>query len=127
MPKVPKENREDILVQSFLACPSIAEISRKTGISRSAIYKTMERDSFKGKLAKAKQEALQNTVSFLQGNLAECANTLMQIVKGDDVSPQTKVNACQAIMQQCRSWTDEIDVINRIAALEEVMEKEKGE
>ena len=123
MSKAPKENREDILVQSFLVCPNITEVSRKTGISRAAIYKAMEKDSFKEKLMKA----LQNAVSFLQGSLAECADTLMRIIKDDDTSPQTKVNACQVVMGQCRTWTDEIDVISRIAALEEVMSKEKGE
>lgn len=127
MSKAPKENREDILVKSFLVCPNITEVSRQTGISRAAIYKAMETDSFKEKLMKAKQEALQNAVSFLQGSLAECANTLMQIIKDNDTSPQTKVNACQVIMNQCKTWTDEVDVISRIAALEEVMTKEKGE
>lgn len=127
MSKAPKENREDILVQSFLVCPNIAEVSRKTGISRAAIYKAMEKDSFKEKLMKARQEALQNAVSFLQGSLAECAATLMRIIKDDGTSPQTKVNACQVVMGQCKTWTDEIDVISRIAALEEAMNKEKGE
>ena len=127
MPRTPKENREDILVKSFLVCPNITEVSRRTGISRSAVYKIMEKDSFKEKLMKAKQEALQNAVSFLQGSLAECADTLMQIIKNDDTSPQTKVNACQVVMGQCKTWTDEIDVVSRIAALEEAMNKEKGE
>jgi len=127
MSKAPNENREDILVQSFLVCPNIAEVSRKTGISRAAIYKVMEKGSFKEKLIKAKQEALQNAVSFLQGSLAECADILMRIIKGDDASPQTKVNACQVVMGQCKTWTDEMDVISRIAALEEVMNKEKRE
>ena len=76
-------------------------------------------------LLKAKQEALQNTVSFLQGSIAECADTLMRIIKDDDTSPQTKVNACQVVMGQRKTWTDEIDVISRIAALEEAMNKEK--
>lgn len=125
MPKAQKENKEDILARAFLLCPSIAEVSRQTGISRAAIYKAMEKDSFKEKLMKAKQEALQNAVSYLQGSLSECADTLMQIIKSKGTSPQTKVNACQVIMNQCKCWTDEIDVINRIAALEEAMEKEK--
>lgn len=126
MSRASKENREDIIVKSFLVCPNIAEVSRETGISRSAIYRVIERDSFKEKLMKAKQEALQNAVSFLQGNLAECADTLIRIIRDNNTSPQTKVNACQIAMSQCRIWTDEIDVISRISALEEVMDKEKG-
>lgn len=126
MPKASKENREDILVKSFLVCPNIAEVSRKTGISRAAIYKVMEKDSFKEKLMKAKQDALQNAVSFLQGSLAECADTLMKIIKDGSTSPQTRVNACQVVMGQCRTWTDEVDVISRIASLEQAMDKEAG-
>ena len=125
MLKIPRENREDILVNSFLVCPNIAEVSRQTGISRAAIYKAMEKDSFKEKLMKAKQEALQNAVSFLQGSLAECADTLMQIIRDGETSPQTKANACQIVMNQCKCWTDEIDVISRIAALEAAMERDK--
>lgn len=125
MSKTQGGNREDILVKSFLVCPSIAEVSRQTGISRAAIYKAMEKDSFKEKLMRAKQEALQNAVSFLQGSLAECADTLMKIIKNGDTSPQTKVNACQVVMGQCKTWTDEIDVISRIAALEAAMERDK--
>ena len=127
MVKTQRENREDVLVQAFLVCPSIAEVSRRTGVSRAAIYKAMESDSFKAKMTEAKQEALQNAVSFLQGSLAECAETLMKIIKDGGTSPQTKVNACQIVMGQCKSWTDEIDVINRIAVLEEAMEREKRE
>ena len=120
------ENREDILVESFLTCPNISKVSRKTGISRATVYKIMEEESFKEKLMKAKQEALQNAVSFLQGNLSDCADTLMQIIKDKDTSPQTRVNACQIVMSQCKTWTDEIDVISRIAALEKTMSEEMG-
>lgn len=126
MPKTSKENREDILVKSFLTCANIAEVARNTGISRAAIYKIMEKDSFKEKLMRAKQEALQNAVSFLQGSLAECVDTLMRIIKDNETSAQTRVNACQVVMGQCKTWTDEIDVINRIAALENAMGEEAG-
>lgn len=124
MLKKPCENREDILVRAFLVCPNIAEIARKTNISRAAIYRTMEKDSFQKKLARAKDEALQNAVSFLQGNLSECVSTLMQVVKDEGVSPQTRVNACQVVMTQCSIWTDKIDIVNRVTALEETMSEE---
>ena len=125
MAKTKRENVEDMLVAAFLVCPSIAEVSRQTGISRAAIYKALEKDSFREKLTRAKQEALQNAVSFLQGSLAECADTLMKVIRSNGTSQQTKVNACQIVMNQCKCWTDEIDVVSRIAALEAATERDK--
>lgn len=124
MPKAPREDKEDLVVRTFLMCPNIAEVARKTNISRATVYKIMEKDSFKEKLKRAKDEALQNAVSFLQGNLSECVHTLMQVVRDEDASPQTRVNACQVVMSQCKTWTDEIDVIGRLAALEKTMSEE---
>lgn len=127
MQKVAKESREDILVKSFLVCPNISEISRQTGMSRSVIYSIMEKPTFKEKLLKAKQDALQNTVSFLQGSLAECANTLMQIIRDSETSAQTKVNAAQVVMSQTKTWTEAVDVLDRITKLEATIESEKEE
>ncbi len=127
MQKAAKENREDILVKSFLVCPNISEISRQTGMSRGVIYKIMEKSTFKEKLLKAKQDALQNTVSFLQGSLSECANTLIQIIRDSETSAQTKVNAAQVVMSQTKIWTEAVDVLDRITKLEAAIEAEKEE
>ena len=39
------EAREDILVQAFLTCPNISEISKKTKIPRPTIYTVIHSDS----------------------------------------------------------------------------------
>ena len=39
------EAREDILVQAFLTCPNISEISKKTKIPRPTIYTVIHTDS----------------------------------------------------------------------------------
>ncbi len=51
----------------------------------------------------------------------------MEVVQDEEASPQTRINAAQIAMTQTKNWTETIDIINRIAALEAAMDKEKGE
>lgn len=67
MQKAVKKNKEDILVQHFLTCSNVSQISRETGMSRNTIYSIMQKDTFMGKLLKAREDALQNTISFCKG------------------------------------------------------------
>ena len=48
------EAREDILVQAFLTCPNISEISKKTKIPRPTIYTVIHSDSFQRKYSEAR-------------------------------------------------------------------------
>lgn len=67
MSKAPKENREDILVKPFLVCPNITEVSKQTGMSRAAIYKIMEKDSFKERADEGKAGSATKCRLFFAG------------------------------------------------------------
>lgn len=98
-------NREAILISALLTTPSISDVAQKTGFSRSWIYKTMKSDSFQEKMQEARQKAVDDAVSILQGNLAECANTLMDIVRDKNASPQVRVNAVNAVFQNLKGFS----------------------
>lgn len=100
-------NREAILISALLTTPSISDVAQKTGFSRSWIYKTMKSDSFQEKMQEARQKAVDDAVSILQGNLAECANTLMDIVRDKNASPQVRVNAVNAVFQNVKGFSKE--------------------
>ena len=61
------EAREDILVQAFLTCPNISEISKKTKIPRPTIYTVIHSDSFQRKYSEARNEAVTGAIAYLQG------------------------------------------------------------
>lgn len=63
------EAREDILVQAFLTCPNISEISKKTKIPRPTIYTVIHSDSFQRKYSEARNEAVTGAIAYLQENL----------------------------------------------------------
>lgn len=60
------EAREDILVQAFLTCPNISEISKKTKIPRPTIYTVIHSDSFQRKYSEARNEAVTGAIAYLQ-------------------------------------------------------------
>lgn len=70
------EAREDILVQAFLTCPNISEISKKTKIPRPTIYTVIHTDSFQRKYSEARNEAVTGAIAYLQApKRVKCVRT----------------------------------------------------
>lgn len=100
--KETRENRENMLVEAFLTCPSVAKAAEKTGIGKTAIYEYMKSDSFQKKLAEARQQAVEDVIGYMQGNLSECAEVLMQIVRDTEAAPQIRINAANAMFMNIK-------------------------
>lgn len=54
--RVSTETRQDILIQAFLTCPNVTEVSKKTGIPRSTIYGISKKRGISGKAGRGKTE-----------------------------------------------------------------------
>lgn len=91
------ETRQDILIQAFLTCPNVTEVSKKTEIPRSTIYGISKKEGFQERLAEARQAAVNDAVAYLQGNLSECAEALMDIVRDKGAQPQIRINAINSV------------------------------
>lgn len=66
------EVREDILVQAFLTCPNISEISKMTEIPRPTIYTVIRSESFQRKLAEKHPDDCQIVADNEDGSI--CAH-----------------------------------------------------
>lgn len=95
--RISTETRQDILIQAFLTCPNVTEVSKKTGIPRSTIYGISKKEEFQERLAEARQAAVNDAVAYLQGNLSECAEVLMDIVRDKEAQPQVRINAINSV------------------------------
>ena len=99
------KNREETLLQALLTCPNVSQVSEKTGIPRATIYSIMKRDNFRERLAEARQEAVADAVGYLQGNLRECSEVLMEIVRNKEAPAQVRINAANSVFQNARGLT----------------------
>lgn len=95
--RIGTQTRQDILIQAFLTCPNVTEVAKRTGIPRSTIYGISKQEDFQEKLAEARQAAVSDAVAYLQGNLSECAEVLMDIVKDKEAPPQVRINAINSV------------------------------
>jgi hypothetical protein len=57
----------------------------------------MQSDSFREKLANARQEALASTITYLQGNLQEASECLLEIIRDKDTAAQVRINAINSV------------------------------
>lgn len=105
MPKVTqetKDNRETQVINAMLLYPSVAQVSKAVNIPTRLIYTMMQNDSFKERLREAREQATAETITYLQGNLSTCAESLMEIVKDKSISPQIRVNAINAVFNNLK-------------------------
>ena len=125
--RITAEAREDILVQALLTCPNLTEVSKKTKIPRPTIYTVINTDSFRKKYTEARDKAVTTAIAYLQGKLGECAAVLVDTATNPEVQPQIRVNAANAALSQCSQWTKNVDVIERLKAMEELMSQVEQE
>ena len=111
-------------MQAFLTCPNISEISKKTKIPRPTIYTVIHTDSFQRKYSEARNEAVTGAIAYLQGKLGECAAVLVNTATDTEVPAQIRVNAANAALSQ---WTKNVDMIERLEAMEELMSRVEQE
>ena len=104
----------------------VADIAKATKLSPKTIQRYKADPAFQEKLRLRRAEIARNTVSKMGSHLWECANTLMEIIRGHDTAPQTKVNAIQVMFNQYRELTQTVDVLERLEAIEKEISAENG-
>lgn len=109
-----KDNKEDILVQAMLTTASITQIAKDTKIRRETIYRIIKTDSFQEKLTDARAKLLDETIGFMQGNLKECAYTLMSIIRDEETPPQVRVNAINTMFANTKGLAGESVILSQV-------------
>lgn len=66
-------------------------------------------------------------LAYLQGKLGECAAVLVNTATDTEVPAQIRVNAANAALSQCSQWTKNVDMIERLEAMEELMSRVEQE
>lgn len=116
-------------LQSMLEQSTISKAAEAAGISRETAYRYLKDPSFQAELSKRQGECINNTVRFLQGKLAFCSETLIQIVENPEAADQVKINAINAVFANCKAMIEaaaNIEALERLARIEKQME-EMGE
>lgn len=109
----------ETVINAFLKYDKIVDIMTDTGLSRSTIQRYRDDPELQQLLAERKTEYIKTAVNKMQLFLCEGVETLQKIIRDDEVAPQIKINAIQIMFNQCRSWTETTDILERLKLLED--------
>lgn len=120
----PKQIR---FMSELFTSSSITEAINNTGISSATAYKWMrENDEFRRELQNRKTKALEEVSTQMQIGFSEAVQELLGIIRNNKVSAQVKINAIDCLFRNAKPIMEEVDILNRLQAIEEAM-KEEGE
>ena len=108
---------EDV-ISAFLEHDKISDVMRITGLSRNTVTKYRDDPQLQDILNQRRVQIIRRSVQKMQQSLTDCVNVLNRIISNDKISPQIRVNAIQVMMSQCKSWTETVDLVERVEALE---------
>ena len=118
-----KKTYSEKVITAFLENDKIVDIMSATGLSRSTIDRYKADPKLQRILSERRAAFVETAVTKMQKALSEGADVLHRIIKNEAVSPQVRVNAVQILFAQCRSWTETVDILHRLEAIEAEMEE----
>lgn len=114
--------KQTAFLKALLEESTITKASETAGISRKTAYKYLANRDFQAELNKRRAECINDTVRFLQGKLALCGETLVNIIENPEIPAQIKINAVNAVYANCKSMTETAEIITRLESIETQIE-----
>lgn len=117
-----RKNNDDRIIAALLSNSTVREAADVAGVSERTIYTRLKEKDFKASLEKARRELWKGHTQALQGQLGKAIDTIVEIMDGDDVPPQVRLNAASEIIRSGMKLTELVDVVERVDALERFTE-----
>ena len=118
-------NSDNIILTALLTETTITQVAQKAGVSEPTVYARLKNKTFKAAYEKARQDLLESNKNALQAQLSDAIVTLSEIMNNKDNAPQVRLNASEAIMRNMLRLNEQLDILNRLNALEwQVMQNE---
>ena len=114
-----KRITDEKMVLALLTCKDITTASEKLGISRQAIYNRLQQPTFRKRLQSERQGKFQIANSKLTDKMSEAVETLSYVMNDTEIAPSTRIKSAQILLDTCLKTTEQTDIIERIANIEE--------
>lgn len=113
-----KQTKDEKIIAALLSTPTIREAATVAGVGERTIYSRLDDPEFNAKYAEARLGLLKCHTATLQGHLGKAIEVMSGIMNDAGTSPQTRLNAAEAIIRNCMKLTEQMDIISRLNILE---------
>lgn len=113
-----KRAYSETIISAFLKYDKVADVAREIGVTPQTAAKYRDDPELQELLSERRMQFVKTAVAKMQGFMTEGVETLQNIIRDDNTSPQTRINAIQIMFNQCKVWTETTDILERLQALE---------
>ena len=117
-----KRLTDEAIIAALIEKGSIKAAAASLECAPRTLYERMKATEFKTLYAQAKADIIKSATAKLQGNICGAIDTLVTIMQDPQAGNQTRVNCAVSILQYGARYTEAIDIIERLEALEENQE-----
>ena len=101
-----------------MSTSTVKQAAKESGISESTIYRRLKDPEFSQRFYQARLDMMKNHVAALHGHLGVAIETMAQVMEDKYSSPQTRLNAAEAVIRNCMKLTEDVDFEERLRSLE---------
>lgn len=123
MPGGPKRGKDDILIAQLAQGVSVEGAARIAGMGTTTAYRRLKDPEFLRRVEEARAELWKRAMSVLSKSAVEGAIVLRRLLRSDDA--KIRLQAAKIVLEQGLKIRDQVDLAQRVAALEELAQQQK--
>jgi transposase len=118
-----KKAADAALITHLAAGVSPDGAAKLAGVSRSTVFRRLKDADFQQRVEDARAELWKRAMSVLSKSAVEASITLRRLLRSDDA--KIRLAASKIVLEQGLRVRDQVDLAQRVAALEELAQQQK--
>lgn len=119
--------RKETALAALLSHKTVKEAAEAIQISESTLYRYLKEEDFRQAYRAARKMRIECATQQIQDALDESIMTLRGIMEQDDNAASVRVSAARTLLEYALKMTDQIDILERLEALEDAENERKRE
>jgi hypothetical protein len=118
--------RQERFIVALLENPNVEKAAIAAGVSKTTLYRAMQKPEFEEAYRKARRAATSRCVARAQHSSSAAMGTLLRVMADPGTSASAKVRAADIVLQTAFRGTENEDIVARLEELERGAEEAKA-
>lgn len=119
-----RERLRERAIEALLRCGSVREAAQEVGVAPSTLLRWLQDPTFREAFERARERLLEAAVLRLQQAVGEAVDTLLRNMRCGHAA--TEVAAARAVLDAALKWAENVELRQRVEALEDRFEGGAG-
>ncbi|HYE72909.1 MAG TPA: phBC6A51 family helix-turn-helix protein, partial [Blastocatellia bacterium] len=111
--------RQQKVIQALINQPTIRDAAKESGISETTVWRWLNEAEFQAAYRAARNSLLETTLTRLQGACGEAVTVLNEVMQDQTAPTSSRVTAAVKVLELTLKVRQELEIEERLKALEE--------